>query len=185
MTRPHRAEPSATAAPRILDAEVAIEDDRWCSHPDIEDKVLAAVTAFRDSPLGVAPAASAVTIVLSDDARVAALNGNFRQKPSPTNVLSFPADAAATEPGSSPYLGDIIMARETVEREAAEQAIPVADHVQHLTLHGLLHLLDYDHLTDADAEEMEAIETQILASLDIPDPHSHPLEQCGRDTTCP
>lgn len=184
MTRPPPPEPSS-AAIRTLDAEVAIEDDRWCVHQNIEQSVLAAVVALRDIKPAVAPAAAAATIVLSDDARVAALNGNFRQKPVPTNVLSFPADPAATEPGSAPYLGDIIVAREIVEREARAQSISVAHHVQHLTIHGLLHLLGYDHQTDADAELMETIETRVLATLGVADPYAPSPAQPGPAPTCP
>ena len=160
-----------------LDADVAIEDDRWRSlvsaeHDDIEQVVQAAAAALCASEPAIFPPASEVTILLSDDARVAVLNGSFRDKPAPTNVLSFPADPAATEPGAPRYLGDIIIARETVEREAQEQSIPVAHHVQHLAIHGLLHLLGYDHQTDTEAERMEAIETRVLASLGIADPYA-------------
>ena len=110
--------------------------------------------------------------MLSDDARVTALNSNFRQKPTPTNVLSFPADPSATEPGEPAYLGDVIIARETLEREALEHGIPLLHHLQHLTIHGVLHLLGYDHQTEHDATLMETLETRVLASLGVADPYA-------------
>jgi len=110
--------------------------------------------------------------VLSDDARVLALNATFRHKPSATNVLSFPADPGATEPGAPAYLGDVIIARETVEQEARAADIPLQHHLQHLAIHGVLHLLGYDHHTDPTADTMESIETQVLATLGVADPYA-------------
>ena len=126
---------------------------------------------------------AAVTIVLTDDTRVTALNADFRASPQPTNVLSFPADQSATEPGSPPYLGDIIIARETVEREAGDEGIPVAHHLQHLTIHGLLHLLGYDHQSDSEAELMEAVETRVLNTLGIADPYAEAIDRTSPATT--
>jgi probable rRNA maturation factor len=88
-------------------------------------------------------------------------------------VLSFPAPESPVALTTKP-LGDIVIARETVEREAAERGIPFPDHLRHLTVHGLLHLLGYDHETDGDAFEMESLETDILARLGIPDPYGDP-----------
>ena len=104
------------------------------------------------------------------------LNAAYRAKDTPTNVLSFPYQAP---PGSEEdvegarYLGDVVLAEETVAREAAERAIPPADHLQHLVVHGLLHLLGHDHAEDAEALRMEAIETAVLAGLGIADPHAY------------
>ncbi len=175
MTQPP---PARTPVPvPALDADVAIEDDRWrfiasSEHDDIEHLVRAAAAALCATEPLLFPSASEVTILLGDDARIAALNGSFRKKFAPTNVLSFAAEPAATEPGSPRYLGDIVIARETVEREAHELSIPVAHHAQHLAIHGLLHLLGFDHQTDTDAERMEAVETRVLASLGISDPYA-------------
>jgi probable rRNA maturation factor len=113
-----------------------------------------------------------LSLVFADDAMVKALNAEWRGKDRPTNVLSFPAFAIKPGDRLPPLLGDIILAFETVEREAAEEAKLLEHHIGHLVLHGLLHLLGYDHETEEDAEEMEALERSILAKLAIPDPYA-------------
>ena len=112
-----------------------------------------------------------VSLVLADDAMMADINSQWRNQPRPTNVLSFPA--FPLEPGGQPgpMLGDIILARETIEREAAELGKPVNEHITHLIVHGFLHLFGYDHIENDDAEKMEAIETRILTSLGLSDPY--------------
>jgi probable rRNA maturation factor len=119
-----------------------------------------------------------IAIVLADDAMLRDLNHTWRGKDAPTNVLSFPA--TDTEEGMRPEppfpgvpleLGDIVMARETCEREALEQGKSLSDHVRHLTIHGVLHLLGYDHEADDEAERMEGLETRILAGLGVADPY--------------
>lgn len=129
--------------------------------------VFSAADAVARTP-GVLERASSVSIALSSDEDVARLNAAYRGKCKPTNVLSFPAGRGAP----AGFLGDIALAAETITREAAEQGAPFAHHVQHLVVHGLLHLLGYDHETDADAERMEALETSILASLGVADPYA-------------
>jgi probable rRNA maturation factor len=107
-----------------------------------------------------------LTVALSDDKRVQALNKRDRRKDKPTNVLSYPS-------GEKAFLGDIVLARQTVWREAREQKKAPADHVAHLVVHGTLHLLGYDHETnDADAERMEALERRVLKKLGIADPYT-------------
>ena len=113
-----------------------------------------------------------LSLVFADDATVQALNAEWRGKDKPTNVLSFPAFPLKPGDKLPPLLGDVILAFETVAREAAEEGKPLDHHVSHLVLHGFLHLLGYDHETDADAEVMEALETRILAKLAIPDPYA-------------
>jgi len=110
---------------------------------------------------------ASLNVLLADDAELAALNGRFRGKPAPTNVLSFPAVS-----GESGDLGDIALALGVCAREAADQGKPLADHLQHLTAHGVLHLLGYDHESNAEAEAMEAREREILAALGVPDPYA-------------
>jgi probable rRNA maturation factor len=112
-----------------------------------------------------------VSLVLADDAMMADINGQWRNQPKPTNVLSFPAFPLAPGGRPGPMLGDIILARETIEREAADLGKPVDEHITHLIVHGFLHLFGYDHIENSDAEKMEAIETRILTSLDLSDPY--------------
>ena len=112
-----------------------------------------------------------IAVSLADDARVREANRDFRGKDAPTNVLSFPG-APPDRIGRSHFLGDVILAYETVAAEAEAEAKPIADHLAHLVVHGVLHLIGYDHMTDADAERMERLETAILASLDIADPYA-------------
>jgi len=110
-----------------------------------------------------------ITVLLTDDASVRTLNADFRGKDGPTNVLSFPAAESAR-----PHLGDIALAYGVCAREAGAQGKPLADHLMHLTVHGVLHLLGYDHQTDAEAEAMEGIERAILSKLGVPDPYAPP-----------
>ena len=111
-----------------------------------------------------------VSVVLTDDTEQRELNSRWRGIDKSTNVLSFPQ----IEPFGpvAGLVGDIILARETLEREAAEMDIPFEAHFTHLVVHGFLHLLGYDHIEDEDAEEMEGLETEILASLGIADPYA-------------
>jgi probable rRNA maturation factor len=122
-------------------------------------------------------AGAELSVSLADNRTVAASNRDWRGKDAPTNVLSFPG-ATADRISQSPFLGDIILAYETVEQEALAEDKPMAHHTVHLVVHGVLHILGYDHMTKADAERMEALETLILASLAVPDPYSdtEPLE---------
>ena len=110
-------------------------------------------------------------ILLSDDEHVKSVNQEWRGIDKPTNVLSFPA-VEPTKLARAPFLGDIIIAYETVEREAKAEGKAFADHYAHLVVHGFLHLLGFDHVNEADAERMEALEIAILSSLDIPDPYT-------------
>jgi probable rRNA maturation factor len=110
-----------------------------------------------------------LSIMLVDDAEQQRLNREWRGIDQPTNVLSFPQ----IEPFGpvAGLLGDIVLARETLEREAAELETPFAHHFTHLVVHGFLHILGYDHVEDAEAAEMEGLETRILATLGVPDPY--------------
>jgi probable rRNA maturation factor len=120
-----------------------------------------------------APPEAVIDITLSDDAAQQALNRTWRGKDSSTNVLAFPAaDPSVPVPAGAPLLlGDVVLAYETVRREAAEQQKPLADHLRHLVVHGVLHLLGYDHAEAADAAAMEAREIAILAELGVPNPY--------------
>lgn len=118
-----------------------------------------------------------VAVRLTDDAEVRTLNGQYRGKDKPTNVLSFPMvqpdllEALANTDDGEVLLGDIVLAEGVCAREAAEKQISVADHATHLIVHGTFHLLGYDHQEDAEAEAMEALETEALASLGLADPY--------------
>jgi probable rRNA maturation factor len=130
----------------------------------------AAVLALRR---GDAPAATVVDITLTDDAEQQGLNRAWRGKDAPTNVLAFPAaDPAMPVPDGAPLLlGDVVLAFETIRREATEQEKPLADHLRHLVVHGVLHLLGHDHENAAEAVIMEAREIAILAELGVPNPY--------------
>jgi probable rRNA maturation factor len=110
-----------------------------------------------------------VTLRIVDLAESRQLNSDYRNKDKPTNVLSFPFEAP--EHIEMPYLGDLVVCAAVVEQEAREQEKPVANHWAHLCVHGLLHLLGYDHIDETEAQEMEGLETAILAKLNIDDPY--------------
>ena len=118
-----------------------------------------------------------VSVRFADDDAVRVLNRDFRHKDAATNVLSFPMiqpdllDGLANTDDGEVLLGDIILAVETCTREAAERGVPVAAHAAHLIVHGTLHLLGHDHMTDHDAEAMEAIERDVMAALGLHDPY--------------
>jgi probable rRNA maturation factor len=112
-----------------------------------------------------------VGLCLSDDRHVRELNARWRGMDKPTNVLSFPA-ARPGDPGDAPPLGDIVLAYETVFREAEASSVAFVDHYRHLVAHGFLHLMGYDHQTNEDAELMEALEKRILARLGVADPYA-------------
>ena len=115
-------------------------------------------------------AAAELSIVLADNATVQELNARWRGKDAPTNVLAFASDET-TVAGQPILLGDVVLAYETVAAEAKQQGKALADHFRHLVIHGVLHLLGYDHVVAAPARRMEALEKRILASLGIADPY--------------
>lgn len=162
--------------------ETVIEDARWEAF-GLEALAERAATAAL-AGVGLTGAGFSVSVMGCDDARIAVLNADFRGKPQPTNVLSWPSEERGAEfvgevpdlpePGDADdpeSLGDIAIAWETCAREAAEQDKLMVDHVTHLLVHGVLHLLGYDHVEDEDAALMEALEVRILASLGVSDPY--------------
>lgn len=142
----------------LVDVEVEVAD--WHSVADVGALVERAVQAALGGEV------AAVTVLLTDDAAQAELNARFRGRDGSTNVLSFPAPASAR-----PHLGDLSLAWETCRSEAEAQGKTLADHLTHLTVHGVLHLRGRDHMDDAEAEAMEAEERTILAGLGVPDPY--------------
>ena len=115
-----------------------------------------------------------LALVLTDDSEIARLNRHFRGIEGPTDVLSFPAGepAVGAGGGSSAMLGDIAIALETSAREAERDGKPLGDHLQHLAVHGLLHLMGYDHRGESEAADMESLEVEILSRLGVPDPYA-------------
>jgi probable rRNA maturation factor len=156
-----------------------IEDARWA------EAGLAALAARAEAAalahLGLDPDDWEIALLGCDDARISVLNRDFRGRAAPTNVLSWPsADRAPAEPGGPPVapvaggdpeLGDIAIAYETCAREADAGGLAFGDHVTHLVVHGILHLLGHDHVDDRDAARMQGIETEILATMGIADPY--------------
>lgn len=165
--------------PDEITADCVIEDDRW-EAAGLEDLAARAIAATLDwHRIG-----GEVAVMGCDDARIAALNADFRGKPRATNVLSWPSvEAEPREPGAVPdipdtvELGDIAIAYDTCAAEAQAQGKPFDHHVTHLLVHACLHLLGYDHENDPDAELMEETERRILAGLDIPDPYVETSER--------
>ncbi|MFE0013529.1 rRNA maturation RNase YbeY [Mesorhizobium sp. NPDC059054] len=155
-----------------FDIDLAVEAGVWPSEAELLGLVERSVgAAFAELRLARNDP-SELSVVFTDDAAIQALNAEWRGKDKPTNVLSFPAFPPAKGGPLPPMLGDIVLAAETVAREAAEEKKPIENHVSHLVIHGLLHLLGYDHETDDEAEEMEAVERAALARLAIPDPYA-------------
>ena len=154
--------------------EVLVVAECWQNEPDAEaviQRAIAAAAGSVDADVGDAELA----VMLTDDPGIRTLNSNWRGIDKPTNVLSFPAlqGEGARKPGDAPrMLGDIAIAYETTRREADAEGKPFEHHLSHLAIHGFLHLIGYDHENDAGAEEMEALETEILEQLGIPDPYA-------------
>jgi len=157
--------------------DILIEDDRWSLDTLAPRAVDAALVG-----VNLDPSKFEVSLLACDDIRIAALNADFRQKGTPTNVLSWPSDErGADRDGDMPTsptlpmdaeLGDIAISYDTCAREAAHSGTQFDHHVIHLIIHGTLHLLGFDHVRDKDAALMEGLETEILGKLDIPDPYS-------------
>ncbi|WP_300975133.1 rRNA maturation RNase YbeY [Sphingomonas sp. LHG3406-1] len=155
-------------------------DDDWDSSTDwaglAEAAARAAIAESAWPRLADAERPVELSLVLTSDAEVQALNAEWRGKDKPTNVLSFPqAEPSeldeADSPGPELMLGDIVLAHETCAREAAEKALRLPDHAAHLVVHGTLHLLGYDHMEDDAAEDMEAREIRALARLGLANPY--------------
>ena len=163
--------------------DIVIEDDRWEAFglEPLADRAIRAAMAELD----LAPEGFTLCLMGCDDNRILELNGDFRGKAKPTNVLSWPSEERGAEvEGERPdapeageeddpeSLGDIAMSYDTCAAEAAQAEKPMADHVTHLVVHGFLHILGYDHIEDDEALVMEGLETQILATLGIDDPYN-------------
>jgi probable rRNA maturation factor len=146
---------------------VTIHDGDWGASAPVVETAARLALAGETGPV-------AVDITLTDDPEQQRLNRTWRGKDAPTNVLAFPGDgpvAQVVAPGAPRILGDVVLALSTIRREAAEQEKPFADHLRHLVVHGVLHLLGHDHDNPAAAAAMERREIAILAELGVPDPY--------------
>lgn len=163
-----------------MNLELTIEDPRW---QGLEPLAMRAIQAVLEH-CGLEPDLCEISLLACDDARITELNAEFREKPSATNVLSWPSeDLGAEAPGGAPIpptpdftgeiaLGDIAISFDTCAREASEAGKAMDDHVTHLLIHGVLHLLGYDHIRDPDATLMEGVEVDILGKLGVDDPYN-------------
>lgn len=160
-----------------MSVDVIIEDERWAT-ANLEHLAMRAVSATLQH-LNLEPDKWDVTVLGCDDARISALNSEFREKDGATNVLSWPSEERGAftaghdpdPPIGDPELGDIALAFETCQREAAEQEKQAEQHIIHLIVHGVLHLLGYDHVRDGDGDLMESHEIAILDELGVPNPY--------------
>lgn len=164
-----------------MEIDILVEDARW----EVLDLATLAGSAFDATfaHLECAQDSVSISVLGCDDARIAELNAQFREKSRPTNVLSWPEeDLAAAKPGGKPHdpkpdfdgtieLGDIAISYDTCACESASAGKPMSEHVTHLLVHGLLHLLGYDHIRDLDATLMERLESEILGKLGLDDPY--------------
>lgn len=151
--------------------DVEVEETAW-SGALADPAGLASVAGA--AALAAMSAKGSVTVLLADDASVADLNVRFRSKAGPTNVLSFPAPD-----NPEAHLGDLALAFGVCQAEALAQGKRLDHHLQHLVVHGVLHLLGLDHITDDEAEEMEALERQVLQGLGVPDPYAAEADEDG------
>jgi probable rRNA maturation factor len=156
-----------------LSLTVSQAEGDWRDGDALARAIRRVAAALSRHPAGTATQGREATVVLGSDALLRRLNASYRGKDVPTNVLSFPfKPRARADRESERYLGDVVLAAETIAREAAERRLEPVQHVQHLVLHGLLHLIGYDHATEAQAVEMERLETEILTALGLEDPYA-------------
>jgi len=176
---------AATPAPAI---DIIVASPLWRAQRNAKPLLRRAIR----TAASVAGASGELAVMLVDDRAIRALNRNWRGKNNATNVLAFPARSAQARSaqarsaqGGRPNggrvpirpLGDVVIAFETVRREADTARVPFGHHLAHLAVHGFLHLIGYDHAAEAEAETMEALETAILARLDVPDPYAAPVAE--------
>ena len=155
---------------RLPTLDILVEAGEWLPKARLKRiavKVIEAAAIRLELDL---PEGAELSIVFTDDAHIKSLNRKFRGKNKPTNVLSFPG-APAANGGIGPILGDIVLAEETVSKEAGAQHLTLEAHLAHLILHGFLHILGYDHEDDGEAETMEGLETAILGGIGVADPY--------------
>ena len=147
----------------MITIDLTISDEKWRALDELSgliDRALGAAEAVAETP-------GEVSILLTDNDAMQALNAQFRDKDKPTDVLSFPAHEM-----DAPFLGDIAVGYEISAKDAAESGKTLPDHLAHLIIHGYFHLVGYDHMDEKEAEEMEDLERRALASIGVADPYS-------------
>jgi probable rRNA maturation factor len=159
-----------------LDIQLGVEAGNWSDAAVLEsfaERVLEHAAGHladrQGQPFPAEPVE--ISLVFTDDAAIRTVNREWRNQDKPTNVLSFPAFPLQPGGQPGPMLGDIVLAEETLRREALDLGIPFDDHLTHLLVHGFLHLFGYDHMTEEEAAVMEGLETRILAELGLADPY--------------
>lgn len=151
-----------TSPPHI---DIQVQSPLWHAQPLAEQTIREAISAAAGA---LSTEGGEVSILLTDDSEIARLNRDWRGIDKPTNVLSFPASRVGQ---GDKLLGDIVIAYETLERESRDESRDFLHHLAHLAVHGFLHLIGFDHETDAQAEEMEGLESRIMMRLNMPDPY--------------
>lgn len=153
-----------------MNIDISVDGELWSSVENLDTLISASIDAARAELPARDLSDAELSLALVSDEAIRVLNRDYRGRDTATNVLSFPGGESA-DPAAPLLLGDVILAFETVAREAEMQRKPVEHHISHLVVHGFLHLLGYDHESSEDAEAMEAIEVRALARLDIADPY--------------
>lgn len=153
----------------LIDVDIIDETESWTGLPERAEVISIAIRNVEAECFSDGGAPSSVSVLLCDDAEIRQLNRDFRNIDKATNVLSFPS---AASPGFPKHLGDLAIAFETVQFEARAEAKSLRDHTAHMVVHGMLHLLGYDHENSVDADRMEQLEVRILARFGVADPYS-------------
>ncbi len=161
-------EEDVTVGPASFQANIRLDDRRWAlvDPVAITDMVLTAIAASGSSPSYNANS----DVLFADDGSLQDLNRRFREKDAPTNVLAFPSGETWSA-GETLFLGGIALSFDRCQAELKDRGISMTNHTTHLTLHGMLHLLGFDHMTEDEREEMERVEVNLLAGLGIADPY--------------
>lgn len=166
-----KAKPKSKAGPSV---DIDVQSPLWDAQPAADATVRAAIAAAA----ALSTSGGEVSILLTDDSAIRVLNRDWRGIDKATNVLSFPAPEILSK-GAAGILGDIVIAYETLQRECTDEDRDFLHHLTHLTVHGYLHLVGYDHQNDADAAAMESLESKIMTRMQLPDPWQHDREQSG------
>lgn len=169
-----KAAPKAGKAPPAVDIQV--ESPLWEAQPAAEQTVRAAIAAAA----ALSTSGGEVSILLTDDSAVRVLNRKWRGIDKATNVLSFPAPETMSK-GAAGILGDIVIAYETLKRESDDEDRDFLHHLTHLTVHGYLHLVGFDHQNDAEAAAMETLESRVMTGMQLPDPWQNDRQDRGRE----